>query len=480
MSTPVSETNAIGRSTTDAERPSLHVVENPFAVADILEALPEAIYTTDADGRITFYNRAAVELWGVAPELGRSEFCGSWKLYWPDGTPLPHDQCPMAQALRERRPIRGAEAVAERPDGKRVPFQPFPTPLFDASGKLVGAVNMLVDLTHHQLADQTAQRLAAIVESSDDAIVMKDLDGVIATWNIGAERLFGYTAAEAIGRPITMVIPADRQHEEPEILARIRRGERIDHYETVRRRKDGSLVEVSLTVSPVRDHSGRIIGASKIGRDITERRRAEEQQQLLIREMDHRIKNLFSLANGLVSLSARSAANVGDLASTVSARLSALSRAHALTLPRTLSAAGRDEPEVTLHELIGTILEPYQDDGNGARRLTITCPDISIARRAITSFALLLHEFATNAAKYGALATPEGQIEIDCRDEGGDFVLVWTESGSQRPAQSGEEGFGTRLVKATVEGQLGGTVSREWTSSGLVVRLAVPRECLAA
>ncbi len=322
------------------ERPPLRVVCNQFALdqfalPDILEALPEAVYTTDSDGRITFYNKAAVELWGVAPELGKSEFCGSWKLYWPDGTPLPHDQCPMAQALREKRPNRGAEAIAERPDGTRVPFQPFPTPLFDGFGNLIGAVNLLVDLSDRNVADETAQRLAAIVESSDDAMLVKDLNGIITTWNNGAERLFGYTADETIGRPVTMLIPADRQNEEPNILARIRRGERIDHYETIRRRKDGSLVEISLTVSPVRDRAGRIVGASKVARDITERRRAEEQQHLLIQEMDHRVKNLFTLAHGLVTLSARSAASPDELASTVSARLNALARAHALTIPQT-------------------------------------------------------------------------------------------------------------------------------------------------
>src|SRR5712691_13398078 len=120
----------------------------------LLEALPTAIYTTDPAGRITSYNQAAVELWGCRPELGKSEWCGSWKLYWPDGRPLPHDQCPMAMALRESRPIRGMEAVAERPDGVRVPFTPYPTPLYDASGTLVGAVNMLVETNDRKRAEE--------------------------------------------------------------------------------------------------------------------------------------------------------------------------------------------------------------------------------------------------------------------------------------------------------------------------------------
>ena len=121
--------------------------EAQFWWRDLVRALPAAIYTTDARGRITFYNDAAAELWGSRPEIGKSEWCGSWKLYWPDGTPLPHDECPMAVALKTGRAVRGVEAVAERPDGTRVPFMPYPTPLFDASGRLIGAVNMLVDLT---------------------------------------------------------------------------------------------------------------------------------------------------------------------------------------------------------------------------------------------------------------------------------------------------------------------------------------------
>jgi len=120
---------------------------------DLIEALPAAIYTTDAEGRITFYNEAAVALAGRRPEVGRDQWCVTWRLYRPDGTRLPHDQCPMAIMLKENRPIRGVEAVAERPDGTRVPFMPFPTPLHDASGALVGGVNMLVETTHHNRAE---------------------------------------------------------------------------------------------------------------------------------------------------------------------------------------------------------------------------------------------------------------------------------------------------------------------------------------
>ena len=177
---------------------------------EILDELPAAIYVTDAVGRITYYNEAAAILWGHRPPLNTSEWCGSWKLFWPDGRSLPHGECPMAIAVKEKRPVRGIEAIAEQPDGTRVPFMPYPTPLFDSEGKLIGAVNMLVDTSDRKRAEETKQRLAAIVQFSQDAIVSKNMDGIIESWNAGAERLFGYTAEEAIGQSVLILFPPDR------------------------------------------------------------------------------------------------------------------------------------------------------------------------------------------------------------------------------------------------------------------------------
>jgi PAS domain S-box-containing protein len=241
----------------------------------MIDALPAAIYTTDAEGWLTHFNPAAVKFSGRVPELGSDRWCVSWKIFQADGTPVPLENCPMAVTLKEGRIVAGAECIAERPDGTRIWFTPHPTPLLDASGKVVGGINMLVDITERKLAERANSLLAAIVDSSDDAIISKNFDGIITSWNKSAERIFGYTADEAIGKPITLLIPPECCGEEEEIIARLRRGERVDHFETTRMRKDGSTLDVSLTISPVRDAKGQVVGASKVARDITERKLAE-------------------------------------------------------------------------------------------------------------------------------------------------------------------------------------------------------------
>jgi len=274
-------------------------VKDVITGAELLEALPVAVYTTDAEGRITFFNQAAADLWGHRPALGSDQWCGSWRLYWPDGRPMPHDQCPMALTLKEGRPVRGIEGIAERPDGTRVNFLPFPTPLRDAAGRLTGAINLLMDITEQHQAEVELARLAAIVTSSDDAIISKSLEGRITSWNAAATRIFGYQPAEVVGQPITRIIPPELHDDEKRILAQLARGERIEHYETVRVAKDGHLIEVSLSVSVLRDRFGKIIGASKVARDITERKQAERLQHLLIEELNHRVKNTLATVQAI-------------------------------------------------------------------------------------------------------------------------------------------------------------------------------------
>ncbi len=265
---------------------------------DMVDALPAAVYTTDAQGRITHFNRAAVEFSGRVPELGTDQWCVTWKLFRPDGTRLTHDECPMAVALKEGQIVDGVETIAERPDGKRIWFVPYPRLLRDAEGRIVGGVNLLMDITQRKQAELATALLAAIVDSSDDAIVSKNLDGTITSWNKGAECTFGYTAEEALGKHISLIIPADRQDEETDILRRLRSGERVDHFETVRQRKDRTLLDISVTISPVRDSTGKVIGASKVARDISERKQldvalsqSEERFRKLSESLDAEVRD---------------------------------------------------------------------------------------------------------------------------------------------------------------------------------------------
>jgi two-component system CheB/CheR fusion protein len=431
-------------------------------LAQVLNALPAAVYTTDTIGRITYFNEAAATLWGCRPKLNSDLWCGSWRLYHLDGTPMPHDTCPMAVALKERRPNRGHQAIAERPDGSRVQFMAFPTPLRDDAGAFIGAVNMMIDMREHQRAEEASRRLAAIVESSEDAIVSKDLNGVIATWNRGAERLFGYLASEVVGRPITILIPDEHRDEETHILERVRRGERIEHYETMRQRKDGSLISISLTVSPITDENGRIVGASKIARDITEQKRKEEQIALLAREADHRTKNLMALAQAAVHLT--NGETAAELKTAIEGRLRALANAHALLAQSRW--AGADLRNLVLGEL-----SPYRPEQEARTR--IEGPSLMLEQQPAQAMALALHELTTNAVKYGALSTPSGCIDIAWRlQPGRRLAMRWSESGGPPVKPPAHKGFGTRVLTRICD-QLNGEITFDWRAEGLICDVAI-------
>ncbi len=251
-----------------------------------LSSIGDGVISTDAEGRVTFLNVIAEALTG-------------WPLAEATGRPLPEIfqivnahtrepvENPALRTLRDGR-IRGLanHTVLIARDGTERPIDDSAAPMHGESGALLGAVLVFRDVTEHKRAEVARARLAAIVESSDDAIVSKTLDGVIRSWNAGAERIFGYSRQEAVGQAITLIIPPERHDEEREILARLCRGERIEHFETVRMSKLGRYLDISLTVSPIRDDAGQIIGASKIARDITERKRAADA----LRESEERYR----------------------------------------------------------------------------------------------------------------------------------------------------------------------------------------------
>jgi PAS domain S-box-containing protein len=438
--------------------------ESEKRLHDLLNLLPAAVYTTDAAGRITFYNEAAAALWGRRPTLNVDQWCGSWRMYWPDGTPLPPDQCPMAVVLKEGRAVSGQEAIVERPDGTRMPFLAFPSPLRDTTGEIVGAVNMFVDITERKRNEEMAQRLASIVESSDDAIISISLDGTITSWNSGAARLFGYVAEETIGKPITVLIPRDHLTEEASIIERVRRGERIEHYETVRRRKDGGLIEISLTVSPIKTPEGKVVGASKISRDITERKRSEAQIALLAREAEHRAKNVLATVQATVHLTQSDTPE--GLKQAIEGRIQALANVHTLFVQSRWAGA-------ELHDLVTQELSPYCQDGE--TRVQIGGPNLLLEPHTAQTIAVTLHELATNAAKYGALSVPKGRVKVGwSRAADGRIVLRWTETDGPPVKPPARQGFGTRVMEAMVRGQLRGGMRFDWRAEGLACEIVLP------
>ncbi|RCH53910.1 histidine kinase [Mucilaginibacter hurinus] len=245
----------------------------------LFENLPVAIYTCDKDGYITSYNRAAVRLWGREPEIGKDKWSGAWKLYYPDGMPMPIDECPMARAITQKKALEDEHIILQRPDGEKRNIASHPVPVFDDAGNLIGATNTYLDVTNDKHDEKQQAWLGAIITSSDDAIISKTLTGEITSWNRAAEKLFGYTAEEAIGRHISLLIPKERLAEEELIIGKIRNSESIDHFETYRRTKSGLEIPISLTVSPIKDGKGQTIGASKIARDISRQKHAEERLQ---------------------------------------------------------------------------------------------------------------------------------------------------------------------------------------------------------
>ncbi len=236
----------------------------------VLDSTDDAVIAIDADGAVVSWNPGAERLYGFSSidiigqpftRLAPAEHAGEIRQI-------------VQRALRGEH-LRDVETVRVTPAGVPVSVVAHVSPIRDAAGAIVGALSIDREQGSRFHAERSARRLMAIIESSDDAIVSKDLNGIVTSWNRAAERMFGYAAEEMIGESIRNIIPADRQHEEDEVLARIRRGDRVGHFETMRRRKDGTMVTISLTVSPVRDRDGRVVGASKIARDISDRIRLE-------------------------------------------------------------------------------------------------------------------------------------------------------------------------------------------------------------
>lgn len=302
-------------------------------------------------------------------------------------------------------------------------------------------------------ADILRAQLAAIVESSFDAIVSKNLDGIVRTWNGAAERLFGYTAEEMVGQSILTIIPAHLHGEEFGLLERLRQGERIEPFETVRQRKDGSYVAVSLVISPIRNAEGTIVGASKVARDITPTKERERRIRLLLREVNHRVRNQYAIILAMVRQSRSDFSDAATFQKLLEERIWALSISHDLI-------ASADWKGADLRGLVETQVAPFHP----GEICEVAGPAVALAPVAIENLGMAIHELALNSLKDGVLKDKEGLISITWALTDSDpvrhFSIIWEERLARggRSPKLPRSGFGAVVLKRVVAQALNATV----------------------
>ena len=453
-----------------------------------LSSIGDAVIATDTDGRVTFLNRIAQVLTGWGQEDAAGRPLESVFRIVDEHTRQPAEN-PAQRALVERRVVGLANhTLLVARDGTVRPIDDSGAPILDESGAVAGVVLVFRDIAERKASEEARARLAAIVESSDDAIVSKTLDGIILSWNAGAERIFGYPAVEVMGKPITLIIPSERLPEEHEILERLRRGERVEHFETVRVTKDGRRVDISLTISPIHDSEGQVVGASKVARDIADRKRAEKALREADRRKDefiallaHELRNpLAPLRNGLQVLRLSDDPAIREQTRQVMDR----QLGHMVRLVDDLldiSRISQNKMElrrsvVSLADAVGSAIETARPLIEAAgHELAVSLPAEPVYLDAdLTRLAQVFANLLTNSAKYTERG---GQIWLTATLAGNAVVISVRDTGIGIPAaalptvfdmfsqvdrsierSSGGLGIGLALVKGLVE-MHGGSVS---------------------
>ncbi|MDQ0965355.1 two-component system sensor histidine kinase VicK [Flavobacterium sp. W4I14] len=278
--------------------------EKSAILSSIVESSDDAIISKDLNGIITSWNNSAQRIFGYSAE----EMIGTpiLKLIPFDRQ---HEEPKILAQLKNGIRVDHFETQRLRKDGSLIDVSLTISPIYNVSGAIIGISKIARDITLHRKAEVDGRRLMAIIESSDDAIISKDLNSVITSWNAAAERIFGYTAKEMIGESILKIIPVDRFEEEPKILAQLRQGVRVDHFETKRLRKDGTLINVSLTISPIKNWAGEVVGLSKIARDITDKKQAERKKEEFVSFVSHELKTPLTSLKSYIQIAQAKADN---------------------------------------------------------------------------------------------------------------------------------------------------------------------------
>jgi PAS domain S-box-containing protein len=469
--------------TTNRVRTEEALRANEERFAGILRQTAVGVIQCDLDGLFLLVNKRFCEIVGrTAAEL--------LALRVPDIT-HPNDR-ETDTKLRRRLVADGVPFIVEkrylRPDGSHVWASVNVSLMRSADGKPQQFIGVVQDITGRRAAEGILRKkeadLRLVLDSATDGVYCIDTDGVTTMCNAAFLRMLGFESEEkAIGRKLHDVIHhshPDGSHypnEQCPIYLTAKSGEpaHVDHEFFFR--LDGTSFPVEFWASPIlRD--GKLEGAVCTFIDITERRRAQEHQGLLVRELHHRIRNVFAITGGMIALSASSAATPKEYAASIRGRLGALALAHELILPNADILAQPTD----LDSLLRKILSPYtgEEVGDDGARLVMTGPTVALGGSAVTAFALILHELATNAAKYGSLSIDQGSIHIGWSHEDNNLVMKWEEHGG--PTLAGppkSEGFGTVLSDHSVRGHFGGVISRNWNEGGLTVELSVPLERLS-
>ncbi|HEV7275510.1 MAG TPA: PAS domain S-box protein [Devosiaceae bacterium] len=322
--------------------------------------------------------------------------------------------------------------------------------------------------------DEPKALLDSIIESSHDAIISKTLEGVVTSWNGAAQRIFGYAAGEMIGQHIGRLIPTGREHEEQFIIDRIRAGQRIDNFETMRQHKSGRLIAISLTVAPVHGADGRFIGVSKIARDISEQKRLEEAKRLLDREVNHRSKNLLAVVDSIIRQTAGHS-SAENFTHRITQRLRALAANQDLLIEA--SWRGAEMQELVYSQLVHI-------DGLVDTRVSLSGEPLVVTPVAAQALGMAIHELALNALVFGALSSPEGRVavawRVDEADAGPELVVTWKETGGPAVTRPERTGFGTTIIERITGQALGGRVSVTYAPSGLQWEVRAPAGGLVA
>jgi PAS domain S-box-containing protein len=339
-------------------------VETHLHFAALVNSSADPIISKDLTGRILSWNRAAARVFGYEEEeiLGQSIL----RLVPPD---FHHEENELQRKLRAGEPIDPYETTWVRKNGANIPVSLIVYPVKNETGDVIGASKIACDISERKRNDESRFRLAAIVDSADDAIVSKDLTGIVTSWNEGAQRMFGYTPEEMVGQSILRLIPEELRYEEDEILRKLRAGERIDHYETTRRKKNGGSIDVSVTISPIRDGAGHVTGASKIARDISDRKKIErmliQSEKLaatgrMAATIAHEINNPLESVMNLIFLARQHSAESGKARQyllTAEEELERVSHLARQTLGYYKDAGSPGE--FSLHQLIENVLAVY-------------------------------------------------------------------------------------------------------------------------